>query len=232
MPSSPKAPARRSSLKAGDESDLFDAPPESKADAAARLGDLRETAAGCRNCPLWEHATQTVWGEGAANASLMLVGEQPGDKEDLAGKPFVGPAGKVLDRAFDELAWPRSELYVTNAVKHFKFEMRGTRRMHKTPGQREAQACLPWLQREIAVVRPKAIVALGAVAARSLMGGAVSVLRERGQWLRREDGISVLITLHPSALLRGDREQFESAFADWLSDLRRASKYVSGTRGD
>src|SRR5262249_37413189 len=154
----------------------FDAEPASKAEASAELGELRDEARDCRNCPLWEHATQTVWGEGSARAAVMLVGEQPGDKEDLAGKPFVGPAGKVLDRAFDELGWPRDELYVTNAVKHFKYEMRGTRRMHKTPGQREAQACLPWLQSEIAAIRPKVIVALGAVAARSLMGGPVSVM--------------------------------------------------------
>ena len=180
--------------------------------AEANLQSLREAAAGCRECPLGEPATQTVWGEGTPRAKLMLVGEQPGDREDLEGRPFVGPAGRMLDRALQELGWRREGLYVTNAVKHFKFEMRGKRRMHKTPGQREAMACLHWLESEIAAVRPAAIVALGAVAARSVMGRRVSVLKERGQWLEREDGIPVLLTLHPSALLRGDREQLESAF--------------------
>jgi DNA polymerase len=121
-----------------------------------------------------------------------------------------------------EIGWERGEVYLTNAVKHFKFEMRGKRRMHKTPGQREAMACLHWLQGEIDAVRPAAIVALGAVAARSLLGSGVSVLRERGQWRRRSDGIPVLLALHPSALLRGGRERFEASFAEWVEDLRRA----------
>ena len=194
--------------------------------ADANLQSLREAAAGCRECPLGEPATQTVWGEGSQRAKLMLVGEQPGDREDLEGRPFVGPAGRMLDRALQELGWRREGLYVTNAVKHFKFEMRGKRRMHKTPGQREAMACLHWLESEIAAVRPAAIVALGAVAARSVMGRRVSVLKERGQWLEREDGIPVLLTLHPSALLRGDREQLESAFEAWLQDLRKAGRHT------
>ena len=194
--------------------------------AEANLQSLREAAAGCRECPLGEPATQTVWGEGTPRAKLMLVGEQPGDREDLEGRPFVGPAGRLLDRALQELGWRREGLYVTNAVKHFKFEMRGKRRMHKTPGQREAMACLHWLESEIAAVRPAAIVALGAVAARSVMGRRVSVLKERGQWLEREDGIPVLLTLHPSALLRGDREQLESAFEAWLQDLRKAGRHT------
>ena len=194
--------------------------------AEANLQSLREAAADCRECPLGEPATQTVWGEGTPRAKLMLVGEQPGDREDLEGRPFVGPAGRMLDRALQELGWRREGLYVTNAVKHFKFEMRGKRRMHKTPGQREAMACLHWLESEIAAVRPAAIVALGAVAARSVMGRRVSVLKERGQWLEREDGIPVLLTLHPSALLRGDREQLESAFEAWLQDLRKAGRHT------
>jgi uracil-DNA glycosylase len=194
--------------------------------AGASLQALREAAAGCRECPLGEPATQTVWGEGASRAKLMLVGEQPGDREDLEGRPFVGPAGRMLDRALQELGWRRESLYVTNAVKHFKFEMRGKRRMHKTPGQREAMACLHWLESEIAAIKPAAIVALGAVAARSVMGRAVSVMKERGRWLTREDGIPVLLTLHPSALLRGDREQLEANFAAWLEDLRKAGEHV------
>lgn len=189
---------------------------------AASLQALREAAAGCRECPLGEPATQTVFGEGSSRAKLMLVGEQPGDREDIEGRPFVGPAGRMLDRALHELGWRRDSLYVTNAVKHFKFEMRGKRRMHKTPGQREAMACLHWLESEIAAVKPGAIVALGAVAARSVMGRAVSVMKERGHWLERGDGIPVLLTLHPSALLRGDREQLEANFAAWLEDLRKA----------
>ena len=194
--------------------------------AEANLQSLREAAADCRECPLGEPATQTVWGEGTPRAKLMLVGEQPGDREYLEGRPFVGPAGRLLYRALKVRGWRREGLYVTNAVKHFKFEMRGKRRMHKTPGQREAMACLHWLESEIAAVRPAAIVALGAVAARSVMGRRVSVLKERGQWLEREDGIPVLLTLHPSALLRGDREQLESAFEAWLQDLRKAGRHT------
>jgi DNA polymerase len=194
-----------------------------RADAARALQALQEAAAGCRECPLGGPATQTVWGEGPANATLMFVGEQPGDREDLEGRPFVGPAGRLLERAITELGGRRDRFYVTNAVKHFKFELRGKRRMHKTPGQLEAMACLHWLQSEIGAVRPAAIVALGAVAARSLLGRKISVMRERGQWHRREDGIPVLLTVHPSSLLRGDRTQFEAAFARWLDDLRRAA---------
>jgi DNA polymerase len=197
-------------------------------EARPDLSSLREAAAGCRECPLGEPATQTVWGEGAGAAKLMLVGEQPGDREDLEGRPFVGPAGRMLDRALEVLGWRRDLLYVTNAVKHFKFEVRGKRRMHKTPGQREAAACLHWLEGEIAAVQPAAIVALGAVAARSVLGRTVSVLRERGQWLRRDDGIPVLLTLHPSALLRGDRAQLEEAFDAWVADLRHAGSHLQG----
>ena len=188
---------------------------------AITLRRLAEDAAACRECPIGFHATQTVWGEGHAQAPLMLVGEQPGDQEDLAGRPCVGPAGRLLDRALAELGWPREQLYVTNAVKHFKYELRGKRRMHKTPGQREAGACLHWLDSEIAAVRPHAIVALGATAARSLLGRAVPVMKERGQWLQRDDGIPVLITLHPSALLRLRSPEREQAFGLWLEDLRR-----------
>jgi uracil-DNA glycosylase len=194
---------------------------------ARTLQTLREAAAACRDCPLGEKATQVVFGEGAPRARLMLVGEQPGDKEDLAGHPFVGPAGGVLRRALAQLGWPADAVYVTNAVKHFSFTMRGTRRMHKTPTQREAAACLQWLDREIDTVRPAAIVALGATAARSLLGQAVPVMRDRGQWFTRLDGIPVLITLHPSALLRGDRAQFDAAFAAWVADLAKAGAHLA-----
>ena len=200
--------------------------PERPDPGITSLDALKAATMACRECPIGEFATQSVIGEGRLRPKLMLVGEQPGDREDLEGRPFVGPAGRMLDRALRELGWRREGLYVTNAVKHFKFEMRGKRRMHKTPGQREAMACLHWLESEIAAVRPAAIVALGAVAARSVMGRRVSVLQERGQWLEREAGIPVLLTLHPSALLRGDREQLESAFEAWLQDLRKAGRHT------
>jgi uracil-DNA glycosylase len=185
------------------------------------LQQLREAAAGCRDCPLWQGATQTVFGEGPARARLMLVGEQPGDKEDLAGHPFVGPAGQLLDQALAELGLDRRAIYVTNAVKHFKYELRGKRRMHKTPAQREIEACHHWLDDEIAALRPRAIAALGATAARALLGRPVAVTRERGQWVRREDDIPVLVTLHPSALLRLQGEDRAGAHAAWLDDLRK-----------
>ena len=185
---------------------------------------MRQATNACRECPIGEHATQSVIGEGSLRATLMLVGEQPGDKEDLQGHPFVGPAGQLLDRAFEELGWPRDQLYVTNAVKHFKFELRGKRRMHKTPGQREAQACLHWLESEVELVRPHALVALGATAARSLLGRPLSVMQLRGQWLDSRFGLPMLVTLHPSALLRGDPEDRDEAFAAFTADLAKARK--------
>jgi len=187
------------------------------------LHAMGEATNACRDCPLGARATQSVFGEGPVRARLMVVGEQPGDKEDLQGRPFVGPAGRLFDRAVAELGWSRDKLYVTNAVKHFKYELRGKRRIHKTPAQREADACLQWLEGEIGLVRPGALLALGGVAARSLLGRHVAVTRERGQWLAREDGLRVLITLHPSALLRGDPAQREAAWAAWLKDLAVAS---------
>jgi len=193
----------------------------------ARLQALAEEAGHCQRCPLWQYATQTVWGEGPPRARLMLVGEQPGDKEDIQGRPFVGPAGQLLDRALESLGWSRDELYITNAVKHFKFELRGKRRMHKTPGQREAEACQLWLDSELAVVKPKAVVALGGTATRALLGKAVPVLANRGQWLPRADGLPVLVTLHPSALLRLRGEDRDAALAAWLNDLHAADPYLA-----
>jgi DNA polymerase len=152
----------------------------------------------------------------------MFVGEQPGDQEDLQGRPFVGPAGQLFSRALTQLGVERREVYVSNAVKHFKFELRGQRRIHKTPAQQEAAACLHWLETEIALVDPGALVALGATAARQLTGRAIAVTRLRGQWLRRADGRRVFITLHPSALLRMEPEDKEAAYVAWLADLRRA----------
>nr|WP_315246250.1 UdgX family uracil-DNA binding protein [uncultured Albidiferax sp.] len=193
------------------------------AEAPGTLAALRQATERCRACPIGQHATQAVHGEGPLGAPLMLVGEQPGDQEDLRGRPFVGPAGQLLDRALAQLGLPRAALYLTNAVKHFKFEPRGKRRIHKTAAQQEATACLDWLEHEIALVRPAAAVALGSTAARALLGRPVAVASERGQWLQRADGLRVLVTLHPAALLRMDSRDFDTAFAAWLDDLQMAA---------
>jgi probable DNA metabolism protein len=190
------------------------------------LEEVRAAATRCSDCPLHADATQVVFGEGPPQPPLMFVGEQPGDHEDLRGRPFVGPAGQLFDRALSELGMSRGDHYVTNAVKHFKHELRGTRRIHKTPAQQEAAACLQWLEREIALVQPRAIVALGATAARSVLNRHVAVLRERGQWLQRDDGVPVLVTLHPSALLRMAPPARDAAYAEWLADLARAAASV------
>jgi uracil-DNA glycosylase len=189
---------------------------------APSLAQIKEATMRCRDCPIGAHATQSVTGEGPRHARLMFVGEQPGEQEDLRGQPFVGPAGQLFDQALAQLGLPRDEVFVTNAVKHFKFELRGKRRIHKTPTQREASACLHWLEDEIRLAQPGALVALGATAARSLMGRAVAVTAERGQWLERGDGLKVLITLHPSALLRMPPQDKEAAYAAFLSDLSKA----------
>jgi DNA polymerase len=193
-------------------------------DRIASLEQLKAATMRCRECPIGEFATQSVIGEGPRKAVLMLVGEQPGDKEDLEGHPFVGPAGLLLGRALEKLGIPRDQVFVSNAVKHFKFELRGKRRIHKSPTQREAAACHHWLEDEIALVQPQGIVALGATAARSLLGRAVPVMAERGHWLAREDGRQVLVTLHPSALLRMPPEDKEEAFAAFVKDLAKARK--------
>ena len=190
------------------------------------IAALRAATDRCRACPIGEHATQSVVGEGPLPARLMFVGEQPGDQEDLRGRPFVGPTGQMFDRALGELGWARDAVYVTNAVKHFKYELRGKRRIHKTPSQQEAAACLDWLEREIALAQPAALVALGATAARSLLGVPVAVTKERGRWLLRADGRPVLITLHPSALLRTDPAERDAAYQRWLDDLRLAAPFA------
>ena len=181
----------------------------------------------CRNCPIGQHATQAVSGEGPSDAALMVVGEQPGDLEDLHGRPFVGPAGQLFDRALADLQQPRSELFITNAVKHFKYEPRGKQRIHKTPAQTEVTACQPWLDNELALVKPQAVLALGATAAASLLGRRVAVMTERGQWLSRPDGLRVLVTLHPSALLRMPQNAQANAYAAWLEDLQKAFTSVA-----
>lgn len=184
------------------------------------LTRLREAAAGCRGCPLHERATQTVFGDGPAKAPLVLVGEQPGNEEDQKGRAFVGPAGKLLDRALEEAGIERRDAYVTNVVKHFKWEPRGKRRLHKKPAPSEIGACLPWLRLEIEIVRPGIIVCLGATAGRALFGSAFSVTRERGRFLRSSYAPLVLATLHPSALLRiREAAKREAAFASFVADL-------------
>lgn len=185
----------------------------------ASMAGLHTATNHCRECPIGACATQAVNGEGPLAARVMFVGEQPGDHEDIHGRPFVGPAGQLLDRALAELAIDRQQVFVSNAVRHFKYEIRGQRRIHKSPSQREAAACLHWLEDEISLVKPGILVALGATAARSLMGRAVPVTASRGQILQRGDGQKVLITLHPSALLRMPREDHDSAYAAWLQDL-------------
>ncbi|MEO8922464.1 MAG: UdgX family uracil-DNA binding protein, partial [Caldimonas sp.] len=192
-------------------------------EAPTSLPALREALERCRECPIGEHATQAVPGEGPQHARLMFVGEQPGDQEDRQGRPFVGPAGQLFSRALEQLGVERREVYISNTVKHFKFDLRGKRRIHKTPTQQDAAACLHWLESEIALVDPGALVALGATAARQLMGTTIAVTRQRGQWLKRADGRRVLVTLHPSALLRMAPEDKEAAYAAWLDDLRRAT---------
>jgi uracil-DNA glycosylase len=196
-------------------------------DGIDSLEALKAATMRCRECPIGKFATQSVIGEGAARARLMFVGEQPGDQEDLKGHPFIGPAGHLLEKALREAGIPRAQVFVSNAVKHFKYELRGKRRIHKSPTQREAAACLHWLEDEIALVRPKAIVALGATAARSLLGRAVPVLANRGQWLPRPDGRPVLVTVHPSSLLRAaSSEDRAAAFAAFTADLGHARELL------
>jgi DNA polymerase len=185
------------------------------------LKELREEARGCQDCPLWANATQTVFGAGDPHARVMLVGEQPGDEEDKKGLPFVGPAGRLLDRALEAAGVDRAHLYVTNAVKHFKWQLRGKRRLHKTPAQREIDACHQWLEGEIRTVKPHVIVALGATAAKALIGAQFKVSVQRGQFVESPLAPYVFATFHPSALLRlRDEEEKEAAFEQLVKDLK------------
>lgn len=184
------------------------------------LAELREQARGCRNCELWRHATQTVFGEGPTRARVVIVGEQPGDQEDVAGKPFVGPAGKLLDRALEEAGIDRELVYVTNAVKHFKFEPRGKWRLHKRASAAEQAACRPWLAAELAAIKPRAVVCLGALAAASLFGSKFRLLAERGRWRELESGARAFATVHPSYLLRlPDEDARHRGYRDFVRDL-------------
>ncbi|HET9780977.1 MAG TPA: UdgX family uracil-DNA binding protein [Candidatus Dormibacteraeota bacterium] len=188
---------------------------------------LREAAAGCHGCELWENATQTVFGEGAEHGRLMLVGEQPGDQEDLQGHPFVGPAGKLLERALDDAGIDRRLVYVTNAVKHFRWTRRGKRRLHEKPNAGQVRACKPWLDAEIEVVRPGLIVLLGATAAQAVLGPAFRVSKQRGEVLPSPYGVPVLATVHPSSILRAtDDESREVAMSSFIADLKIAAKHA------
>jgi uracil-DNA glycosylase family protein len=197
---------------------------DSKSEIAADARSLKELDAGiarCRGCRLWERATQAVCGEGGAKANVMLVGEQPGDQEDLTGKPFVGPAGKVLDEALEKAGVNRKDVYVTNAVKHFSWEPRGKRRMHKTPAQQEVAACLDWLLGEIRLITPRLIVCLGGTAVRALLGPKVKVLANRGKFFDSDWGPKILVTVHPSSILRVPPEDRGQAFESLVKDLAR-----------
>jgi DNA polymerase len=192
------------------------------------IKQLREDARACQDCPLWANATQTVFGAGDPHARVMLVGEQPGDEEDKKGLPFVGPAGKLLNRALEAAGVDREQLYVTNAVKHFKWQLRGKRRLHKTPAQREVDACHQWLEREIAAVKPKVVVALGATAARAVISQDFKVSLRRGQFVESPLAPFVFATLHPSALLRvQEEEEREAAFKQFVKDLSLIKKALA-----
>ena len=194
---------------------------------ARSVEQLREAAASCQACDLWVEATQTVFGEGSEHSRMMLVGEQPGDQEDLQGKPFVGPAGRLLERALDEAGIDRRRVYITNAVKHFRFTRRGKRRLHEKPNASQIRACRPWLDGEIEAVRPRIIVLLGATAAQAVMGPAFRVSKQRGEVLNSPVGLPVVATVHPSSILRAaDNESREAAMSSFIADLRVAAKHA------
>jgi uracil-DNA glycosylase family protein len=192
--------------------------------AGQALDAVRESAEDCRACPLWANATQTVFGEGPQHAAIMLVGEQPGDREDVVGRPFVGPAGRLLDRALADAGLRRDGLYVTNAVKHFKNEPRGKRRIHKKPADAEIAACHPWLERELELVAPRLVIALGATAARALLGRATAIERNRGRLLPMH-GAQLLVTVHPSSLLRVPERYKADAYRRLVDDLKIAARF-------
>jgi DNA polymerase len=207
-----------------------------KAEAAGSAADflpkerslvaLREAAAGCKGCHLWQIGTQTVFGEGSESSLVMLVGEQPGDQEDQSGKPFVGPAGRLLDKALAEAGIDRSATYLTNAVKHFKWQARGKRRIHQKPTWTEITACRPWLEAELAAVQPRVLVLLGATAAQSLLGRQFRVTQNRRKVIESDLAEAVTATIHPSAILRGDPELRQTEFAAFVDDLRFVASLV------
>jgi uracil-DNA glycosylase len=188
------------------------------------LKKLRDAAAGCKACPLWKSGTQTVFGEGSPKAEVMFVGEQPGDQEDQAGKPFVGPAGRLLDQALEQAGIDRSLAYVTNVVKHFKWKAHGKRRIHQKPNWSETTACFPWLEAELAVVKPRVLVCLGATAAQALLGRQFRVTRHRGEPVESELAPVVIATVHPSSILRADDRDAE--LAKFVSDLKTVAAHL------
>jgi uracil-DNA glycosylase len=202
-----------------DEPDLFE--------PKRTLAELKEDASDCTACPLFENATQTVFGEGSAGARLMLVGEQPGDVEDREGRPFVGPAGQLLDWAIEKAGIERRRAYVTNVVKHFKWVPRGKRRIHSKPSSMEIRACLPWLEQEVALVKPDVLVCLGATAAQALLGRSFRVTQERGHFVRSPLAPHVMATVHPSSLLRiEDDKERKAAIRVFVSELRKVAKIL------
>jgi uracil-DNA glycosylase family protein len=199
--------------------------------ATSDLRKLREAARHCTACPLYRNATQTVFGEGPRNSEIMFVGEQPGDQEDLQGKPFVGPAGQLLNRALEEAGIDRNTVYVTNAVKHFKWEPRGKRRLHQTPNSRDIAACRPWLEAELAITKPKVLVCLGATAAKTIMGPSARVMRDRGKVIASSFSPATILTVHPSSLLRApDEESRRANYALFVKDLKMVARALHATR--
>ena len=197
--------------------------------ASRSLKALRAAAQTCRGCPLYKDATQTVFGQGRRTSRLMLVGEQPGDKEDREGEPFVGPAGRLLDRALEEAGIDRAEAYVTNAVKHFKWRPSGKRRLHQTPRAGEIEACKPWLQAEVEAIKPQGLLAMGATAARSLFGTKVKVTKDRGRPLESPLAPVAAVTIHPSAILRlRDHDEREAELAAFVADLEAVASALQG----
>jgi uracil-DNA glycosylase len=188
------------------------------------LKKLREAAAGCKACPLWESGTQTVFGEGGAHADVVFVGEQPGDREDIEGHPFVGPAGKLLDKALEEVEIDRSKVYVTNVVKHFKWKPQGKRRIHQKPNWREIAACRPWLDAEVTVLKPRVLVCLGATAAQALLGRDFRVSRQRGELVDSPLAPNAIATVHPSSILRAEDRELE--YREFVRDLEKIAKLI------
>jgi uracil-DNA glycosylase len=189
------------------------------------LKKLREAAVGCKACPLWESGTQTVFGEGGAHADVVFVGEQPGDREDIEGHPFVGPAGQLLDKALEEVEIDRSQVYVTNVVKHFKWKPQGKRRIHQKPNWREIAACRPWLDAEVAVLKPRVLVCLGATAAQALLGRDFRVSRQRGELVESPLAPNAIATVHPSSILRAEDRDLQ--FKEFVRDLERVAELIN-----
>ena len=194
--------------------------------ARPSLPKLREAAAGCTACPLHETGTQTVFGEGTSKAEVVFVGEQPGDQEDLQGKPFVGPAGKLFDKALEDAGVDRSQVYVTNVVKHFKWQARGKRRIHQKPNWSEIAACRPWLEAELEVIEPRVLVCLGATAAQALLGRDFRVSRQRGELVDSELAENVIATVHPSSILRADDDTRELEYRELVRDLEKVAALI------